>query len=39
MGNYLLDMIMAAIMVLPFVLTGGFIAEFFHTRHSNRDRH
>jgi hypothetical protein len=34
MGNYLLDVIMAAIMVLPFVLMGGLIAEFLHSRHS-----
>jgi len=39
MGNYLLNMIMAAIVVLPFVLMGGFITEFFLTRHPNRDRH
>ena len=34
MGNYLLDMIMAAIMVLPFVLMGGLIAGLFQSRNS-----
>ena len=38
MGNYLLNMVMVAIMALPFVLLGGAIVDFLHTRHSNRDR-
>lgn len=38
MGNYLLNMVMVAIMALPFVLLGGAIVDFLHTRRSDRDR-
>ena len=38
MGDYLLNVIMAAIVALPFMLLGGLIAELFLTRDSNRGR-
>ena len=38
MGSYLLNMIMVAIMALPFVLFGGAIVDFLHDRRSSRDR-
>lgn len=38
MGSYLLNMVMVAIMALPFVLLGGAIVDFLHTRRSDRDR-
>ena len=38
MGSYLLNMVMVAIMALPFMLLGGAIVDYFRTRRSNRDR-
>lgn len=38
MGEYLLNMVMVAIMAWPFVLFGGAIVDFLHTRRSNRVR-
>ena len=38
MGSYLLNMVMVAIMALPFVLLGGAIVDFLHDRRSSRDR-
>ena len=38
MGSYLLNMVMVAIMALPFVLLGGAVVDFLHTRRSHRNR-
>lgn len=38
MGDYLLNMIMVAIMALPFVLFGGAVVDFLHSRPSKRER-
>jgi hypothetical protein len=38
MGSYLLNVIMVAIMALPFVLFGGTIVDFLHTHRSDRER-
>jgi hypothetical protein len=37
MGSYLLNMVMVAIMALPFVLLGGAIVDILHSRRSDRD--